>query len=218
MSNAHTLKINEIFYSIQGESTFAGKPCIFIRLSGCDLRCSYCDTQYAYDDGKRLSLKEIRDKASAYQCNLVEITGGEPLLQKNVHPLMRQLCDEGYELLLETGGHRDIGDVDERVHIIMDIKCPTSGEAHKNRWENISFLSEKDEVKFVVGNREDYRYALSIIKQYKLNEICTILFSPVYGVMDNKALSELILGDSLYNVQMQLQMHKYIWPADKRGV
>jgi 7-carboxy-7-deazaguanine synthase len=218
VNNTETLIINEIFYSIQGESTFAGKPCVFIRLSGCDLRCSYCDTQYAYDEGEKMTLAQISEKVTAYNCKLVEITGGEPLLQENVYPLMRKLCGEGYEVLLETGGQRDIAKVDERVKRIMDIKCPSSGESGKNRYENIALLNDKDEVKFVVGNEEDYRWAVRIIKKYKINDICTVLFAPVYGVMNEKALAEWILEDGLPNVRMQLQLHKYIWPAEQRGV
>ena len=218
MNNSDTVKINEIFYSIQGESSNAGRPCVFVRLSGCDLRCVYCDTQYAYDEGQKMTLADIMEKVSSYNCNLIEITGGEPLLQKNVLPFMTRLCDTGYEVLLETGGHRDIGGVDRRVRRIMDIKCPSSGESAKNRWENIDHLKQTDEVKFVIGGREDYQWALNVISKYKLNNICPVLFSPVYGKMNLRQLAEWILQDSLPNVRMQLQMHKYIWPTEQRGV
>lgn len=218
MNNSDTVKINEIFYSIQGESSNAGRPCVFVRLSGCDLRCVYCDTQYAYDEGQKMTLADIMEKVSSYNCNLIEITGGEPLLQKNVLPFMTRLCDAGYEVLLETGGHRDIGGVDRRVRRIMDIKCPSSGESAKNRWENIDHLKQTDEVKFVIGGREDYQWALNVISKYKLNNICPVLFSPVYGKMNLRQLAEWILQDSLPNVRMQLQMHKYIWPTEQRGV
>ena len=218
MNNSEVLIINEIFYSIQGESTYAGQPCVFIRLSGCDLRCSYCDTQYAYDEGEKMTVAQIETKIADFNCNLVEVTGGEPLLQENVYPLMSRLCDTGYETLLETGGHRDIAKVDERVHRIMDIKCPSSGESRKNRYENIALLNDNDEIKFVVGDREDYQWAVEIIKKYKINNICTVLFAPVYGVMNEKALADWVLKDGLPNVRMQLQIHKYIWPAEQRGV
>ncbi len=218
MNNSDTVKINEIFYSIQGESSNAGRPCVFVRLSGCDLRCVYCDTQYAYDEGQKMTLADIMEKVSSYNCNLIEITGGEPLLQKNVLPFMTRLCDAGYEVLLETGGHHDISGVDRRVRRIMDIKCPSSGESAKNRWENIDHLKQTDEVKFVIGGREDYQWALNVISKYKLNNICPVLFSPVYGKMNLRQLAEWILQDSLPNVRMQLQMHKYIWPTEQRGV
>jgi 7-carboxy-7-deazaguanine synthase len=217
VNSEETLKINEIFYSIQGESTFAGLPCVFIRLSGCDLRCSYCDTRYAYDEGKRKSIEQIMDEISSFDCNLVEVTGGEPLLQQNVLPLMNRLCEAGYEVLLETGGHRDISAVDGRVHRIMDIKCPSSGESSKNLWKNIASLADKYEVKFVIGSEEDYKWAKEIIKKYKINHICTVLFAIVYGEIALKDLAAWILRDNL-DVRLELQLHKYIWPADMKGV
>ncbi|HHJ51741.1 MAG TPA: radical SAM protein, partial [Caldithrix abyssi] len=177
MENA-TLKINEIFFSIQGESTYAGLPCVFVRLTYCNLRCTYCDTTYAFTEGRDMSLEEILTQVERYGCRLVEITGGEPLLQKNVYPLMTELCDRGYRVLLETGGHMSIRSVDSRVVRIMDIKCPSSGESGKNDWSNIEALTARDEVKFVIGNREDYEWAKRILFQHTLNERCTVLFSP----------------------------------------
>jgi len=217
VSNRDTLKINEIFYSIQGESTHAGYPCVFIRLTGCDLRCTYCDTKYAYNEGDDKNITDIIDEIRTFQCKLVEITGGEPLLQKNVLPLMSRLCDSGFDVLLETGGHHDISTVDKRVQRIMDIKCPSSAESDKNHWENINYLTENDQVKFVMGNREDYEWAVDKVNRYRLTHICPVLFAPVYKKIDLKELAEWILRDHL-NVRVQLQIQKYIWPAEQRGV
>jgi len=216
-STKHTLVINEIFYSIQGESTAAGKPCVFIRLTYCNLRCTYCDTAYAFSEGREMTLEEIMQQVRSFNCDLVEVTGGEPLLQKNVHSLLTMLCDAGYEVLLETGGQMDIQPVDDRVTRIMDIKCPSSGESDKNRWQNISLLRPQDEVKFVVGDRADYEWAANLISEYGLNEKCTVLISPVFAKINYEELARWILHDHL-PVRMQLQMHKYIWPPDKRGV
>ena len=216
MENA-TLKINEIFFSIQGESTYAGLPCVFVRLTYCNLRCTYCDTSYAFTEGRDMTLEEILTQVEGYGCRLVEITGGEPLLQKNVHLLMTELCDRGYQVLLETGGHMSIRTVDSRVVRIMDIKCPSSGESDKNDWSNIEALTARDEVKFVIGNREDYEWAKRILFQHKLNERCTVLFSPVFNALPNRQLAEWILEDKL-PVRFQLQLHKYIWEPDRRGV
>jgi 7-carboxy-7-deazaguanine synthase len=212
-----TLSVNEIFFSIQGESTHAGRPCVFVRLSGCDLRCTYCDTQYAYHDGRNMRLEEILRKVESFNCPLVEITGGEPLLQANVLPLMTQLADNGLEVLLETGGHRDIARVDPRVQRIMDIKCPSSGQAHANRLENIAHLRATDQIKFVVGDRADYEFAKELMAAHRLSERCTVLVSPVFGQMDSRQLAQWILDDHL-PVRMHLQMHKYIWPPHMRGV
>ncbi len=213
----NTLKINEIFYSIQGESTFAGRPCIFVRLTYCNLRCTYCDTEYAFHEGEERTLQQILQEIKEYGCNLVEITGGEPLIQKNVYPLMTNLADAGYTVLLETGGHMDIAPVDPRVRRIVDIKCPSSGESDKVYWDNIALLTDLDEVKFVIGDREDYEWAKAVLKKYNLNERCPVLFAPVFGQLKNKHLAEWILEDRL-NVRFQLQMHKYIWPPEQRGV
>ena len=211
------LFVNEIFFSIQGESTHAGRPCVFVRLSGCDLRCTYCDTQYAYHEGQKRSLESILQTVRSFNCPLVEITGGEPLLQPNVLPLMSRLADEEFEVLLETGGHRDISAVDPRVQRIVDIKCPSSGEEQANRWENIQELRAGDQIKFVVGDRKDYEYAQRVIEKYALAARCTVLISPVFGTIKAHTLAEWILRDRL-DVRLQLQMHKYIWPPDMRGV
>ena len=214
---SETLKVNEIFYSIQGESTHAGRPCVFVRLTHCNLRCTYCDTEYAFYEGQDKSFNEILDEIKSYKCNLVEITGGEPLVQKDVIQFMDLLCEQGYEVLLETGGHMDISPVDQRVQRIMDIKCPSSGESEKNLWSNITLLTEKDQLKFVIGSREDYDWAKSIIYTHKLTDVCTVLMSTVHGNIDNRDLAEWILNDNL-QVRYQLQLHKYIWPSDARGV
>src|SRR6201993_4742220 len=180
-----TLTINEIYHSIQGESTWAGSPCVFLRLTFCDLRCNYCDTEYAFYEGKKQTLKAIVDTVSAFHCPLVEITGGEPLLQKNVFPLMSLLCDARHTVLLETSGAHDISKVDPRVHRIMDLKTPGSGEVDKNRWSNIDHLSLRDEVKFVMGTREDYEWACDKVRRYDLASRChAVLFSPIFGRID----------------------------------
>jgi 7-carboxy-7-deazaguanine synthase len=211
------LRINEIFHSIQGESSRSGLPCVFIRLTYCNLRCSYCDTEYAFFEGEDMTVPEIMAKVAEMKCNLVEITGGEPLIQKNVHLLMSALCDADYDVMIETGGHMDIGPIDERVKIIMDIKCPSSGEHNKNRWQNIDLLKPQDEVKFVIGDINDFKWARSIIKKYKIDDHCFILFSPVFEKMPYQELAELILTHKL-PVRMQLQIHKYIWAPETKGV
>jgi 7-carboxy-7-deazaguanine synthase len=211
------LKINEIFYSIQGESTLAGSPCIFIRLTYCNLRCSYCDTEYAFFEGTDYSIEEVLIDIKKYECNLVEITGGEPLVQNEVHTLMKELCNLGYQVLIETGGSLPIKEIDPRVKVIMDLKCPSSKMSHKNLYENINFLKPIDEVKFVIGNREDYEWSKEIIQKYSLEVKCTILFSNVFSELEPIQLAEWILKDNL-KVRFQIQMHKYIWSPTKRGV
>jgi len=211
------LKINEIFYSIQGESSLAGLPCIFIRLTYCNLRCSYCDTEYAFYEGSDYSIEEILAEIKKYDCNLVEITGGEPLVQKEALPLMKILCDSDYDVIIETGGSLPIKEIDKRVKIIMDLKCPSSKMAEKNLYENIYFLRLNDEVKFVIGNREDYDWSKSIIEKYSLIEKCSVLFSNVFEELKPIQLAEWILEDNL-KVRFQIQMHKYIWDPKKRGV
>jgi 7-carboxy-7-deazaguanine synthase len=213
----NNLKVNEIFYSIQGESSFAGLPCVFVRLTYCNLRCSFCDTEYAFFEGTEMTVDNIIDKVSEYGCRLVEITGGEPLIQANVLQLMTKLSDKGFQVLLETAGHMDISQVDERIHRIMDVKCPTSNESDKMRWENFNYLTNKDEVKFVIGDKTDFDYAVNVINKYKLDKKCGILFSPVFDKIDNELLADWILEKNI-PVRMQLQMHKYIWPPDDRGV
>lgn len=212
------LTVNEIFYSIQGESTHAGRPCVFVRLTACDLRCSWCDTAYAFHEGSRMSVDEVVAKVRAYDCDVVEITGGEPLLQKDVYPLMERLLADGRMVMLETGGHRSVSAVPAGVHRIIDVKCPGSGEAEKNCWENLDELRSADEVKFVIKDREDYEYARQIVRDRRLHEKCgAVLFSPVHGVMNNRELAEWILADRL-PVRLQLQAHKYIWDPSTRGV
>lgn len=213
-----TLTINEIYHSIQGESTWAGWPCVFVRLTFCNLRCNYCDTEYAFYEGIKKSLCEILDAVTAYGCPLVEITGGEPLLQKNVLSLMSMLCDSGYTVLLETSGAHDISKVDPRVHRIMDLKTPGSGEMDKNLWSNIDHLNAGDEVKFVMGSREDYEWSHDKVQRYDLPSRChAVLFSPIFGRIDPRQIVEWILADNL-NVRFQLQMHKFIWRPTQRGV
>jgi 7-carboxy-7-deazaguanine synthase len=213
-----TLTINEIYYSIQGESTWAGQPCVFVRLTACDLRCNYCDTEYAFYEGKKRTLKEILDTVAEFRCPLVEITGGEPLLQKNVLPLMSMLCDANHTVLLETSGAHDISNVDPRVHRIMDLKTPGSGEGHRNLWSNIDHLTLRDEVKLVMGSREDYEWSRDKVERYDLSRRChAVLFSPIFGRIDPRHIVDWILEDKL-NVRFQLQMHKFIWSPTQRGV
>lgn len=212
-----SLIINEIFFSIQGESTRIGRPCVFIRLTACDLRCVWCDTAYAFEEGTEMTIDAILQKVKEYECKLVEITGGEPLLQENVHTLIKRLCNDNYEVMIETGGHRDISRIDPRVKRIMDIKCPGSKMERHNRWENIEILRATDEVKFVVVDETDYNWSKNILQQYKLDKKCIVLFSPVFGKLENRVLAEWILRDRL-DVRFQLQMHKYIWDPKARGV
>lgn len=207
----NSLRINEIFYSIQGESTYAGLPCVFVRLTYCNLRCNFCDTEYAFFEGEYKSFDDILTEIKKYNCSLIEVTGGEPLVQKNVIPFIKLLCDSGYEVLIETGGHMDISVIDQRVICIMDIKCPGSGESEKNYWKNLEFIKESDQIKFVISNRSDYDWAKGIIEKYKLLKKCRVLMSPNFNKLDNKTLSAWILTDRL-QVRFQIQMHKYIWP------
>jgi 7-carboxy-7-deazaguanine synthase len=213
----HTLVINEIFHSIQGESSHSGRPCVFVRLTYCNIRCSYCDTEYAFYEGKEMTIDEILECVRTYECNLVEVTGGEPLFQTNVHELMMRLCDDGYEVLLETGGSLDIGKVDSRVKRIVDFKCPSSKMTKKNLWQNVEYLKKDDEVKFVIGNREDYEWAKEKNRQFEIDKRCPILMSVVFGELAPLQLAEWILEDKL-NVRFQLQMHKYIWHPETKGV
>jgi 7-carboxy-7-deazaguanine synthase len=246
-----TLVINEIYLSLQGESTFAGLPCIFIRLTACNLRCSYCDTAYAFTEGRKQSLEEIcsnvqrlaqrfadansQSPTGNSRLPLVELTGGEPLLQKGSLPLMKQLCDEGFTVLLETSGALDIAAVDPRVRRIMDLKCPSSGESERNRWENLPHLKAIDEIKFVIGTREDYDWAKEQIRAHRLDSICPLLFSWVHPLsppqqdpslkkvppgqtpISRQELAEKIIADAL-PVRFQVQLHKVIWAPEQRGV
>jgi 7-carboxy-7-deazaguanine synthase len=257
---ADTLVVNEIYLSLQGESTFAGLPCVFVRLTGCNLRCSYCDTAYAFTEGRRRSLDEIRaevhrlaepyrdpdrahfppvvnagDASAQHKLPLVELTGGEPLLQPNAARLMQSLADDCFTVLVETSGAHDISRLDPRVRRIMDLKCPSSGESARNRWENIPYLRATDEVKFVIGTREDYEWAKAVIRDQRLDPVCPILFSWVAPLSESqrdkslkpvpkgltpisrKELVEAMVTDRV-PARFQLQMHKFIWPADERGV
>ncbi len=243
------LVVNEIYLSLQGESTFAGLPCVFIRLAACDLRCSYCDTAYAFTEGKKQTLAEVLEKVrelaapfsnlkfeiSNFKLPLVELTGGEPLLQKNSLPLMKQICDDGFTVLLETSGAHDISPVDPRVRRIMDLKCPSSGEVERNRLENLAHLKPTDEIKFVIGTVEDYDWARRQIAAHKLDAVCPLLISWVHPLapgqqnsslkkvppgqtpVSRRELAEKIIADAL-PVRFQAQLHKIIWPPEQRGV
>jgi 7-carboxy-7-deazaguanine synthase len=212
------LTINEIFHSIQGESTHTGRPCVFVRLTACDLRCSWCDTPYAFTEGQKMSIDDVLERVKGYGCDLVEITGGEPLLQGDVYPLMDQLLASGKTVMVETGGHRSIKEVPLDVIRIVDVKCPGSGESAKNHWENLDLLAAHDEVKFVIRDRADYDYAKDVVARYGLvDRIAAVLFSPVHGVLAAKDLAAWILEDRL-PVRLQLQAHKYIWDPQTRGV
>ena len=212
------LTVNEIFYSIQGESTYAGRPCVFVRLTACDLRCSWCDTPYSFHEGRKRPLDEVLAEVDAFGCPLVEVTGGEPLLQEEVYGLMEALVDRGRTVLLETGGHRSTARVPERVVTILDVKCPGSGEAHRNDPENLARLRPHDQVKFVLRDRADYEFAREAISRHGLaRRAAAVLFSPVHGVLDPKQLSAWVLADRL-PVRVQLQLHKYIWDPAARGV
>jgi len=211
------LKINEIYYSIQGESSKAGLPCVFVRLTYCNLRCTYCDTEYAFYDGKDLSIDEIIEKINKFDCKLVEITGGEPLVQKESLELMKVLCDKGFTVMLETGGSLSIKEIDPRVKIIMDLKCPSSGMLKKNLDSNLDYLKSTDEVKFVIGSKEDYIWTKDILEKYDIASKCEVLFSVVFRKLEPVKLVEWILEDKL-NVRFQLQMHKFIWEPTAKGV
>lgn len=218
VSDQNVLTINEIFHSIQGESTFVGEPCVFVRLTACDLRCSWCDTPYAFHEGRKMSLDEVVAVVDGYQCGTVEITGGEPLLQPEVYPLMQRLLADGKRVLIETGGHRSIAQVPAGVIRIMDVKCPGSGEAARMDWSNLAHLSASDQVKFVLKDRADYDYARDLVAREQLAaRVHAVLFSPVHGVLEARQLAEWILADRL-PVRLQLQAHKFIWSPETRGV
>jgi 7-carboxy-7-deazaguanine synthase len=218
IADPETLTVNEIYQSIQGESTWAGLRCVFVRLTFCNLRCTYCDTEYAFYEGKKRSVDDVFDEVVAIDCPLIEMTGGEPLLQRGTLSLMARLCDAGRTVLIETSGNRDISVVDPRVHIIMDLKTPSSGEVLKNRLQNIEHLKKKDEVKFVIGSQEDYEWARDMVWKHGLIDKCgTVLFSPVFGKIDSRQIVEWQLRDKL-DVRFQLQMHKFIWEPDKKSV
>lgn len=212
------LTVNEIFHSIQGESTLAGTPCVFVRLAACDLRCRWCDTPYAFHEGRKQSVDDVIAQVEAYGCPTVEITGGEPLLQPDVIPLMSRLLERGYRVMLETGGHRSVAGVPAGVIRIIDIKCPGSGESARNDWSNLSLLTPLDQVKFVLADRADYEFAREVIAREHLADRCgAVLLSPVHGELALRPLAEWMLADRL-PVRLQVQLHKYIWDPQTRGV
>jgi 7-carboxy-7-deazaguanine synthase len=212
------ITINEIFYSVQGESSYAGQPCVFVRLTACDLRCSWCDTPYSFHEGSKRELDAVLQDVDRFECPLVEVTGGEPLLQEAVYPLMDALIARGKTVLLETGGHRSTERVPPAVVTILDVKCPGSGEAHRMDWANLDRLEPHDEVKFVIKDRADYEYARDVVRRRDLSSrAAAIHFSPVHGEMDLRTLSEWVLADRL-PVRVQVQLHKYIWDPATRGV
>lgn len=208
------LRVSEIFFSVQGESTRVGLPTVFVRLTGCPLRCVWCDTEYAFSGGEMMSLDDILAKVASYECKTVCVTGGEPLAQKACLDLLRVLCDAGYSVSLETSGALDIADVDSRVSRIMDLKAPGSGEAEKNRWENLPHLTSHDEIKFVLASADDYAWAADIVRRERLGERCTVLFSPVQGALSPTDLAEWVVRDHL-PVRFQLQLHKVLWGAER---
>jgi len=211
------LKVNEIFVSIQGESSRAGLACAFVRLTGCPLRCRWCDTTYAYHQGREMSLEEILLRVASFGVELVEVTGGEPLMQEQTPELLRQLCDSGHQVMLETSGALDLAPVDLRVRVIMDIKCPGSGMAQRMHWPNLEHLKPGDEVKFVLADRRDYDYARQAVQRHDLARRCRVLLSVVHGALEPRRVVEWMLADRL-PARFQLQLHKYIWPPDQRGV
>jgi 7-carboxy-7-deazaguanine synthase len=211
------LLIHEIYRSIQGESTFAGLPCVFVRLAVCDARCVWCDTPHAFSQGSLWDVDRVLDQVRGYSCPLVEITGGEPLLQEEVFALMTRLADAGLIVLLETSGAHDVGRVDSRVHIIMDLKCPDSGECAGNRWENLALLKATDQIKMVVASRADFDWAEAAIRQHHLEQRFTILLSPAFGLVSPLELTGWLLASGL-QARLQLQLHKHIWDPQARGV
>ena len=211
------LLIHEVYRSVQGESTFAGLPCVFVRLAVCDSRCVWCDTPHAFTQGQLRTLDELVEQVCGEACPLVEITGGEPLLQEEVFALMTRLADAGRTVLLETSGAHDLARVDPRVHIIMDLKCPDSGECPGNRWENLALLKPTDEIKFVIASHRDFDWAAETVRAHGLERRCTVLLSPVFGAVEPIHLTEWLLASGL-QVRMQLQLHKYIWDPKARGV
>ncbi|HEY6232709.1 MAG TPA: radical SAM protein [Pyrinomonadaceae bacterium] len=213
------LRVTEIFRSIQGESTHAGRPCTFVRLTGCPMRCVWCDSEYTFSGGEHFTLEDILNRVREFGCGLVEVTGGEPLAQREAFGLIARLCDEGYEVLVETGGFVSTEEVDPRAKIILDVKCPTSGEEPRNHWPNIERLrADKDEVKFVITNEDDWLYTVEIVKRYELEKRAkAVLISPAWGAMELKDVAQWIASSGL-NVRMQLQLHKYIWGPEVHGV
>jgi 7-carboxy-7-deazaguanine synthase len=214
---AGTLLLHEIYRSVQGESMYQGLPCVFIRTAVCDLRCVWCDTPHAFTQGTVWSADEVLDKVREFDTPVVEITGGEPLVQHEIGPLMARLCDLNYKVLLETGGHRDLAAIDPRVHIIMDLKCPDSGEEAANLWSNIELLKPQDEVKFVIASERDFRWAESIMRQHRLTNRCQVIVSPAFGLVKPLEVAQWLLASGL-DARLQLQLHKYVWDPMARGV
>ena len=212
------LLIHEIYRSIQGESTFAGLPCVFVRMAVCDSRCAWCDTPHAFNRGERMTRADVLERVLAIDCPLVEITGGEPLLQADVHPLMTGLADEGRTVLLETSGAHDVSPVDRRVHIVLDLKCPDSGEGHRNRWANLDALKPTDQIKFVIASRADWDWTEQVIREHHLDERFQCLVSAVFGAVEPVELVGWLLSSGLERVRFQLQLHKYVWHPSMRGV
>ncbi|HYM36927.1 MAG TPA: radical SAM protein [Nitrospiraceae bacterium] len=211
------MRVTEIFHSIQGESSFAGRPCAFVRLTGCPLRCTWCDSEYTFHGGTEMGLEDILANVRSFGCRLVEVTGGEPLHQPEAFTLIERLCSDGYDVLVETSGAIDITPVDPRARIIMDVKCPGSGMMDRMDWKNLDRIARKDEVKFVVKDRVDYEFARTIIERHGLTERCPVLLSPSFGELDPRQLAEWVLADKL-PVRVQLQLHKFIWDPQTRGV
>ena len=211
------MRITEVFHSVQGESTFAGLPCVFVRLTGCPLRCTWCDTDYAFSGGTDRSIDDILDTVRSYGCQLVEVTGGEPLAQPDTATLLRRLCEEGFTVLLETSGAVDTAIVHPLVRIILDVKCPGSGMTERMHWPNVERLRPQDEARFVIRDRIDYEWAKNILTRFHLTDRCPVLFSPVFGALDPHLLAEWLLADRL-PIRLQLQLHKLIWTPDMRGV
>jgi 7-carboxy-7-deazaguanine synthase len=211
------LTVNEVFFSIQGEGTRTGQPCVFVRLTGCPLRCAWCDTAYAFHQGERRREDDVRREIAAYPCRLVLLTGGEPLAQPAAFPFVTRLADEGWQVLVETSGHVPLDPLDERAVAIVDVKAPGSGETHRMHWPNLDRLRAKDEAKFVIADRRDYEWARALVRERGLAQRCAVLFSPVHGRLDPGGLARWILDDGL-PVRLQVQLHKYLWPGVERGV
>jgi 7-carboxy-7-deazaguanine synthase len=213
------LVVNELYASVQGEGTRAGRPCAFVRLTGCGLRCSWCDTEYAFHEGERRSMDDVLAFVRSKKLPMVQLTGGEPLEQPGAFELIRRLADEGFEVVIETGGHVPTERVDPRAVLVLDVKCPGSAMEKKNHWPNLARLRAKDEVKFVVADRADFDYALAKVREHRLEEPgCALLFSPVHGVLDPATLSSWLVEQGPKNARLNLQLHKYVWPAAERGV
>jgi 7-carboxy-7-deazaguanine synthase len=212
-----TLTVNEVFFSIQGEGTRAGMPCVFVRLTGCPLRCAWCDTAYAFQEGARREEADVLGEIEAHPCRLVQVTGGEPLAQPAAFPFITQLLDRGWQVLVETSGHVPLDALDRRAVAVMDIKAPGSGESHRTEWANLGLLKPTDEIKLVLLGRPDYEWARDLVRERALAERCTVLFSPVHGALDPGRLARWVLDDGL-PVRVQVQLHKYLWPGVERGV